>query len=459
MADTHFCNDIRYFRDFKPSMSTATAGDSGAEIHGYGDINLAIEVGEQRLTRYLTLRNVAYAPYFHTNLISAAKLRRVGVIMDQSTNHLRYKDDGSLFANLTEYGGLYLVDAIACLPPTPTAYATSTRFFKTSAYDKVWHQRLLHCDMESVDHLPTAADGVKVVKTDRGRTPYGVPLCELCVLGKMTQQTSRRISAKGTYPFERVHFDVIMEEDGFNGDTCVAHFWCDYTKYHRAFPIKNHKQKTLLPLFESIIAFAKKFDARGIRIWHMDKEQGVGARVKNLIQLDGGVIEQSTPDTPAQNGPAERSGRAISERARTAVIEAKLPVDLWPEFVLLAVFLLNRTPIESIDWKTPFKMLYKRKPWLAGLRVAGSLTYVLIKHGIPRKAKFEPRAQIGYLVGMEASNIYRIWIPTTNRIIRSRDVRIDKSKRYQSPKTPEHFIISQAQKDRFQQVQDLLDNL
>jgi hypothetical protein len=82
MADTHFCNDIRYFRDFKPSMSIATAGDSGAEIHGYGDINLAIEVGKQRLTRYLTLRNVAYAPYFYTNLISTVKLRRVGVIIN-----------------------------------------------------------------------------------------------------------------------------------------------------------------------------------------------------------------------------------------------------------------------------------------------------------------------------------------------------------------------------------------
>ena len=41
--------------------------------------------------------------------------------------------------------------------------------------------------MELVDYLPTVADGVKVVKTDRGRTPYGVPLCELCVLRKMTQ--------------------------------------------------------------------------------------------------------------------------------------------------------------------------------------------------------------------------------------------------------------------------------
>jgi len=40
--------------------------------------------------------------------------------------------------------------------------------------------------MESVNYLPTAADRVKVVKTDRGRTPYGIPLYKPCVLGKMT---------------------------------------------------------------------------------------------------------------------------------------------------------------------------------------------------------------------------------------------------------------------------------
>ncbi len=46
MADTHFCNDIWYFYDFKPSMSTVIARDFRAEIHGYSDINLAIEVGK-----------------------------------------------------------------------------------------------------------------------------------------------------------------------------------------------------------------------------------------------------------------------------------------------------------------------------------------------------------------------------------------------------------------------------
>ena len=43
-----------------------------------------------------------------------------------------------------------------------------------------------------------------------------------------------------------------------------------------------------------------------------------------------------------------------------------------------------------------------------------------------RKAfKVLPRAHIGYLVGYEASNIYRIWVPVLKRVIRTRNVRFD----------------------------------
>ena len=57
----------------------------------------------------------------------------------------------------------------------------------------------------------------------------------------MTQQTSYRISIKGTYPFKYIHFNVIMEKDRFNGDACVIYFWCNYIKYYYTFPIKNYK--------------------------------------------------------------------------------------------------------------------------------------------------------------------------------------------------------------------------
>jgi len=46
MADTHFCNNIRYFYNLKPCIFIVTARDTGAEIYGYSNINLAIKVGK-----------------------------------------------------------------------------------------------------------------------------------------------------------------------------------------------------------------------------------------------------------------------------------------------------------------------------------------------------------------------------------------------------------------------------
>jgi len=40
--------------------------------------------------------------------------------------------------------------------------------------------------MELVDYLLTAVNGVKVVKIDRGRTPYSIPLYKPYVLRKIT---------------------------------------------------------------------------------------------------------------------------------------------------------------------------------------------------------------------------------------------------------------------------------
>ena len=46
IVDTYFCNNIKYFYNFKLCMSTAMARDSKVEIHKYSNINLAIEVGK-----------------------------------------------------------------------------------------------------------------------------------------------------------------------------------------------------------------------------------------------------------------------------------------------------------------------------------------------------------------------------------------------------------------------------
>src|ERR1700726_927994 len=39
-----------------------------------------------------------------------------------------------------------------------------------------------------------------------------------------------------------------------------------------------------------------------------------------------------------------------------------------------------------------------------------------------RLRRLDPKAWIGYLIGYNSSNIYRIWIPSENRVINTRDV-------------------------------------
>jgi hypothetical protein len=114
--------------------------------------------------------------------------------------------------------------------------------------------------MDLIQHLPVAAKGVVLVKEPQKKTVFSLPLCEPCIMARTQKQTSRRPVPTGTYPFERVHFDVIIlgtkGKKGYDGSTCIPHFWCDHTKYHRAWPLPNHKQAALVPIFESMIAFA-----------------------------------------------------------------------------------------------------------------------------------------------------------------------------------------------------------
>jgi len=157
--------------------------------------------------------------------------------------------------------------------------------------------------------------------------------------------------------------------------------------------------------------------------------------------MDGGILpERTAPDTPDQNGPSERSGGVIVGKARRLRIDALLPEDLWPEFIRTAVYLMNRSPTRILDWQTPIERLgqllaiNKRKPNLFQVKIYGCRSYARIRN-LPKKRKVAARALIGYLVGYEGTNIFRIWIPQKRKVIRTRDVTFNEEKLY-DPKQP-----------------------
>ena len=52
-----------------------------------------------------------------------------------------------------------------------------------------------------------------------------------------------------------------------------------------------------------------------------------------------------------------------------------------------------------------------------------------------RRNKLNPRAEISYLVGYDSTNIYRIWIPHTGKVISTRDVIFDEATFFDGKRT------------------------
>ena len=92
-------------------------------------------------------------------------------------------------------------------------------------------------------------------------------------------------------------------------------------------------------------------------------------------------------------------------KARTMRVHANLPACLGFKAFKAAGYIANRTPKRKLGWKTPYKVVYGRKPDLAHLRTYGYRAY-LLRNKIPKLEKLAPRAHISYLVGYNSLNIY-----------------------------------------------------
>jgi len=257
----------------------------------------------------------------------------------------------------------------------------------------------------------------------------------------MKRQISRREREREiTAPFQEVSIDWSDLETAYDGYVRVM-FITD-TFSGRVFPyfMSTHGQeKENLKILKDFFNWVKERFKLNIYIVRSDNELARSRTIKWLHKR-GCAIEPSAPRTQEQNGAAERSGGVIMERARAMRLAANLPHNLWKEIIDAAVYLFNRTPKEGLGWKTPFEIFFShakirdtagpvnKKPHIAHLRAYGCRAYAMTKDAQLKKRrrwKLDSRAHIGYLVGYDSTNIYRVWIPHKGTVISTRDVLFD----------------------------------
>ena len=92
----------------------------------------------------------------------------------------------------------------------------------------------------------------------------------------------------------------------------------------------------------------------------------VTEELRKTADKHGYIMETTSPDKSSQNGLAERPHRTLKERVRCILYTAGLGVEFWPDTLIHATWLYNRTYRSAIDM-TPHQAFTRRKPTLDNL--------------------------------------------------------------------------------------------
>ena len=378
--------------------------------------------------KHITLENVGLVHGFLTSIVSMQLLNERGLHWSSRAPTKLEFEDGSLACTLFQSGRHILFNNPDKFRPNTTLMARLTYDPKLRTLTEAkLHRIIAHASSDVISHINGPCYGINI---DRLEPSPKTVKCTTCSLAKSKNIISRRTGSetpRSRKPFHTLFWDAIVMEEAYNSEKYVSHFYCPDSHFNFVFTCRS-KREFKLTIRTVIQIINTQWEAK-VKIIRLDGETSLIEECRNLTTEQGIICQTSSPNTPEQNGSAERSGGVLFIKARAMILEASLPTNLWPEVVGCAAYIANRTPIRQLGWKTPFEIVNNSKPSYAHLREYGCRAYALNK-SIPHSKKLDSRAHLGHLIGYDSTNIFKIWIPSKNKVIRTRDVTFDEEKFY-----------------------------
>ena len=294
---------------------------------------------------------------------------------------------------------------------------------------KVWHERMGHLNWEALKAVKTSKDlsPLKGIVLADDPLPHS-STCPGCQAGKAHRRTykpSTTRSARSTHPLERVHSDLVgpIPTTSINGHRYAVSFTCDYSSHVWSLPMKSKDQT--LATFRMFGAQVKRQYGLTIRYFRSDRGgEFMSKEFSDYLASEGIIRETSAPDTPQQNGLAERMQQTIWSGIRAVLHHSGMKHGFWAEALAVIVHVMNRAPRKRLDWRTPHEVLTGQVPNVAYFRTFGCRAWVYNNKGKKLDAKALPMVFVGYEPGSKA---YRLWDPSSHRIVISSDVTFDET--------------------------------
>ncbi|KAL2250061.1 UNVERIFIED_CONTAM: hypothetical protein Sindi_2479800 [Sesamum indicum] len=321
--------------------------------------------GIVRISDKLTLNSVFYVTDFSVNLLS-------------SNSGTRNTEEDLYIVHCVVFKPL--VTSIVAVPNSCTVVVDCN--------DSLWHRRLGHAFMTAIKHIPECNISKESLELK----------CDIYPKAKQCRISFKPSESHTEALFDLVHLDVWgpYKTPSTTGCHYVLTILDDFSRSLWTYLIK-YKDQVTTPLHNFSIMVETQFGVK-IKVLRYDNgSEFVNLNCQNLCQRLGIIHQTSCVYTPQQNGRAESKHRHLLNVARALFFQASLPLKFWGNYILAAMYIVNRTPTHILGWITPYQALNGHPPTYTHLKTFGCLCFATNLN--PHKSKFHKRAHKSIFLG------------------------------------------------------------
>jgi hypothetical protein len=443
-STNHMTSDKSHLTNYTPRKGLVVFGDGSAtKFYGTGQLG--------------RFHGAIWVPKLKEGLISVSKLDELGhKIVIQNSKARILDTQGNLIASATKANGLYYMDDMHTACVSRDVQSSSAELtLKGQAPMKLQstvlgmnklealHNRWGHLSAESIKRALREQLVIGAGVSYDEIKDLNMRMCPDCQKGRMTALSTP--SSDTVYehlnPMEHLATD---DKGPFSVKTIHGYVRFDLfsfrsSKYLVA-KFKRHKSDFLANL-QDVVRFAEMAD-QTVRVLQTDDDEKMYGSliVRRWCEKKRIALHRASAYKHEQNGWIERDMRSVLEKARTLMMVYSSPLRFWDYAVDMAVYLINRSP-SSHNGKTPYEMVTGVKPDISQL-VPFYAPGVYHLTNAERKHGWSAKAEECRMLGYEDKNLYLIYVPRTQAILRRRDCRFDESSEFtQSPSLHQEDLL------------------
>ncbi|KAH0765122.1 hypothetical protein KY285_000993 [Solanum tuberosum] len=365
----------------------------------------------------IKLNDVYHVPGLKKNLISVSQITDFGKYVlfgpddVKVLGNMKNIEADVLFAGKKK-GSLFVMSA-------GEAYVKKTSQIDNAA---IWYARLGHLGYQMLEKIFSnkLLDGMPPLKNAQEKV-----VCQGCQYGKSHRLPFQSSSNRRSAPFELVHTDLMgpTRTTSCSGYRYAMILIDDFSRFTWVYFLRE-KNEALSKFVEFSSIIEKEF---GQKVKCLSSDNGGEFMSTKFFQFceENGIQRQMTcPNTPQQNGVAERKLAHLSSASLSWIHDKSLPCELWAEAFQCACHVINSLPPWPGKEKTPFESLYDQKPNVSYFRIFGSICYVHVPKS--NRTKLDPKAKRCMFVGYDSYRKgWKCMGPETKKFVTSRDVVFD----------------------------------